>query len=99
MCCDYFDSHRLLVDGDAAPRLVLGRLGHRDAQDAVVQRGPDRLVVDTAREVEGPREGADVALDQIVLVAGPLLLLLGRGRWLDRLGHGRGRRVLGSRVG
>jgi hypothetical protein len=100
--CPQSESSRSLVDGDAA-RLVLLGLLDRDGQDAIVERGPDRLIVDAGGEVEGARKGADVALDQVVLSlgsSGGLLLLLGCGsRGLDGLGHGRGGSILGSAAG
>lgn len=58
--------------------MLLG-LGNRDAEDAVVKRGTDCVLVDTSGEAEGARELANGALRDPVLFGRRLGLLLGLG--------------------
>jgi hypothetical protein len=52
------------------PELVLGCLGHNNAQHTIVQAGRDILVLDAGGEGEGPRELADGALVEPDLLLG-----------------------------
>jgi len=72
------ESSRLVVDGDLAALMLLS-LRNKDAENAVLHRGLDLILVDASREAEGAGELADAALRDPVLRSRLLgfLLLLG----------------------
>lgn len=70
-------SCRSLVDSDASSLMLLG-LGHRDAEDAVLEVGGDTLLLHACREAEAARELSNAALREPVLGLINWLLLVGR---------------------